>query len=127
MSTVPPSPAWPTTRMSSRPWAPSAAATPVATAGALPNSECSHGSCQDDSGYGVEKTSRQPVALAATSRPSVARIAASSTYPRAERLAAALAGAVARGDRVRAVAVRTARCARSASSSRLPAANVPTW
>ena len=52
---------------------------PLATAGAFPNSECSHGSCQDDSGYGVEKTSRQPVAFAAISRPSVARIAASRT------------------------------------------------
>ncbi len=36
-----------------------------------------HGSCHDDSGYGVEKTSRQPVALAAISRRDVARIAAS--------------------------------------------------
>ena len=51
---------------------------PVATAGALPKSEWIHGSCHDDSGYGVEKTSRQPVAFAAISRPSVARIAASS-------------------------------------------------
>ena len=79
MSTVPPSPPWATTRMSSRPCARNAAATPDATAGALPNSECSHGTCQDDSGYGVEKTSRQPVALTVTSRPFVARIAASST------------------------------------------------
>ncbi len=79
MSTVPPSPAWPTTRMSSRPLARSAAATPAATAGPLPNSECNHGSCHDDSGYGVENTSRQPVELTATSFPSVARIAASST------------------------------------------------
>ncbi len=79
MSTVPPSPPWPITRTSLRPLTFSAAAMPVATAGALPNSECSHGSCHELSGYGVEKTSRQPVALAATSRPSVARIAASST------------------------------------------------
>ena len=78
MSTVPPSPACPTTRTSSRPFAFSAAATPVATAGALPNSEWIHGSCHDDSGNGVEKTSRQPVALAAISLPPVARIAASS-------------------------------------------------
>ena len=60
------------------PFARSAAAIPLATAGALPNSECSQGSCQDDSGYGVENTSRQPVALAAISLPPVARIAASS-------------------------------------------------
>ena len=79
MSTVPPSPAWPTTRMSSRPLAFSAAATPAATAGPLPKSECSHGSCHDDSGYGVENTSRQPVEFTATMFPSVARIAASST------------------------------------------------
>ena len=78
MSIVPPSPPWPITRTSVRPFTFSAAAIPLATAGALPNSECSHGSCQDDSGYGVEKTSRQPVALAAISRPPVARIAASS-------------------------------------------------
>ena len=65
--------------MSSRPVALSAAATPAATAGALPNSECTQGSCHDDSGYGVENTSRQPVALAATTLPSVARMAASRT------------------------------------------------
>ena len=79
MSTVPPSPAWPTTRTSVRPLALSAAATPVATAGALPNSEWIHGSCQELSGYGVVKTSRQPVALVAITRSPVARIAASST------------------------------------------------
>ena len=65
--------------MSSRPLTRSAAATPVATAGALANSECSHGTCHEISGYGVEKTSRQPVALTAISAPAVARIAASRT------------------------------------------------
>jgi hypothetical protein len=40
MSTVPPPP-WATTRMSRRPMAFIAAATPEATAEALPNSECS--------------------------------------------------------------------------------------
>ena len=64
--------------MSVRPWAFNAAATPVATAGAFPNSEWIQGSCQDDSGNGVENTSRHPVALAAMSWPPVARIAASS-------------------------------------------------
>ena len=64
--------------MSVRPLTLRAAAIPVATAGALPNSEWIQGSCQDDSGKGVEKTSRQPVALAAISLPSVARMAASS-------------------------------------------------
>ncbi len=78
MSSVPPSPPWPTTRTSSRPFTFIAAAMPVATAGALPKSEWIQGSCQDDSGKGVEKTSRQPVALAAISLPCVARIAASS-------------------------------------------------
>ena len=78
MSTVPPSPPWPTTRMSVRPLAFSAAATPEATAGALPNSECSQGICQDVSGNGVENTSRQPVALTAIILPLVARITASS-------------------------------------------------
>ena len=50
MSTVPPSPPWPTTRVSSLPLAFSAAAIPVATAGALPNSEWIHGSCHELSG-----------------------------------------------------------------------------
>ena len=50
MSTVPPSPPWPTTRTSGRPLARSAAATPVATAGALPNSEWIHAICQEVSG-----------------------------------------------------------------------------
>ena len=80
MSTVPPSPPWPTTRTSGRPLARSAAATPVATAGALPNSEWIHGICQDVSGYGVENTSRQPVELTAIICRPVARIAASSAY-----------------------------------------------
>ena len=78
MSTVPPSPPWPMTRMSVRPLALSAAAIPVETAGALPNSEWIHGSCHDVSGNGVENTSRQPVALAAISCPFDARIALSS-------------------------------------------------
>jgi hypothetical protein len=78
MSTVPPSPPWPITRTSSRPLTRSAAAIPVATAGALPNSEWIQGSCHELSGNGDEKTSRQPVALAAIRRPSLARIAASS-------------------------------------------------
>ena len=50
MSTVPPSPACATTRIPDWPFTRSAAATPVATAGALPNSECSHGICQLVSG-----------------------------------------------------------------------------
>jgi hypothetical protein len=79
MSTVPPSPPWPITRTSVRPLTFIAAATPVATAGALPNSEWTHGSCQELSGYGVENTSRQPVAFAAISWFCDARIAASST------------------------------------------------
>jgi nucleotide-binding universal stress UspA family protein len=45
MSTVPPPP-WPATRTSWRPLARIAAAMPVATAGALPNSEWIHGICQ---------------------------------------------------------------------------------
>ena len=50
MSSVPPSPPWPTTRTSSRPLTFIAAAIPVATAGALPKSEWIQGSCHDDSG-----------------------------------------------------------------------------
>ena len=50
----------------------SAAAMPVATAAVLPNSEWIHGSCHEVSGYGVENTSRQPVALAATTGSSIA-------------------------------------------------------
>ena len=60
---------WPVTRR--------AAATPEATAAALPKRECSQGSCQEVSGKGVVNTSRQPVALAAMSCPCVAFIAAS--------------------------------------------------
>ena len=45
----------------------------------------------------------------------------------AERLAAALAGAVARGERVRALRCAPARCAASGSSRRLPTAKLPTW
>jgi hypothetical protein len=56
MSVVPPSPPCATTRtslafrpaLSARTW--SAAAIPVPTAAALPNSEWIHGSCHDDSG-----------------------------------------------------------------------------
>ena len=63
----------------------SAAAMPVATAGALPNSEWIQGSCQEDSGNGVEKTSRQPVALAAIILPS------GGPHRRVERVARARA------------------------------------
>jgi len=65
MSVVPPSPPWAITLTSERPRTFIAAATPVATAAALPNSEWIHGICHEVSGYGVENTSRQPVALAA--------------------------------------------------------------
>ena len=77
MSVVPPSPPCAITRTSVRPFTFSAAAMPVATAAALPNSEWIHGICQEVSGYGVENTSRQPVAFAATSWFAVASIAAS--------------------------------------------------
>ena len=50
MSTVPPSPACAITLVSPRPLTRSAAATPVATAGALPNKECNHAICHDVSG-----------------------------------------------------------------------------
>ena len=99
MSTVPPSPPWPTTRVSVLPLALSAAAIPVATAGALPNSEWTHGIRHELSGYGVVNTSRHPVALAAMTvhrgaERCVKRVAG------AERFAAPLAGTVAAGDRV---------------------------
>ena len=81
MSVVPPSPPCATTRMLRRsPFCRLtliAAAMPVATAAVLPNSECIHGICHEVSGYGVENTSRQPVALAQISRPLVASMAAS--------------------------------------------------
>ena len=102
MSTVPPSPPWPTTRTSWRPLACIAAAMPVATAGALPNSECIQGICHDVSGYGVENTSRQPVAFTATSLPVRRPHRGVERISRAERLAAALAGTVAAVERVRA-------------------------
>ena len=50
MSTVLPSPPWLTTRTSLLPLTRSAAATPVATAGALPKRECSQGMRQEVSG-----------------------------------------------------------------------------
>ena len=114
------------TRTSVRPFARSAAAIPDATAGALPNSECSQGSCQELSGYGVEKTSRQPVAFAAMSRPSVARIAASSTY-RAPR--ASPQPWQARWPFVSVFDRSRSDCTDRASSSRrrLPTAKLPTW
>ncbi len=77
MSVVPPSPPCATTRTSLRPLTRIAAAMPVATAAALPNSEWIHGICHEVSGYGVENTSRQPVALTAMIWLPVARIAAS--------------------------------------------------
>ncbi len=77
MSVVPPSPPWAITRTSLRPLTRIAAAIPEATAAALPKSEWIHGICHEVSGYGVENTSRQPVALAAITRLRVACIAAS--------------------------------------------------
>jgi hypothetical protein len=126
MSVVPPSPPCASTRSPWRPLTFSAAAMPVATAAALPNSEWIHGSCQEVSGYGVENTSRQPVALAAISRPCVARSAAStakrapSTSPqpwqaRCPELIALLRSALA----------CTLRC--SGASRRLPTVKVPVW
>ncbi len=50
MSVVPPSPPWATTRTSLRPFTRIAAAMPVATAAALPNSEWIQGICQEVSG-----------------------------------------------------------------------------
>ena len=79
MSVVPPSPPCASTRTPGRFFRRIAAATPVATAGALPNKECSQGTCQELSGYGVENTSRQPVALTTANWPPEARIAASTT------------------------------------------------
>ena len=109
MSSVPPSPPWPMTRTSVRPFAFSAAAIPVATAGALPNSEWIQGSCQDDSGYGRRED------LEAAGRVGGDQLAAGRAHrgvervARAERLAAALAGAVAGGERVRALHARLHR------------------
>ena len=50
MSVVPPSPPWAMTRTSLRPLTFIAAATPVATAAALPKSEWIQGICHDVSG-----------------------------------------------------------------------------
>ncbi len=50
MSVVPPSPPWAMTRTSLRPLTFSAAAMPVPTAAALPNSEWIHGNCHEVSG-----------------------------------------------------------------------------
>jgi hypothetical protein len=91
MSTVPPSPPWPMTRMSVCPFAFSAAAMPLATAGAFAKSEWTQGSRHDDSGYGVDHTT---VGRAQRGVEDV---------PCAERLAATLAGTVTGGERVRAL------------------------
>ena len=114
-------------RMSVRPLAFSAAATPDATAAAFPNSECSHGICQEVSGNGVENTSRQPVALTAIILPLVARMHGVERVARAERLAAALAGAMPAGQRVGAAAAPAWTARWSSSSSRLPTAKLPVW
>ena len=99
---------------------------PVATAGAFANSEWIQGSCQDDSGYGVENTSRHPVAFAAIRRPSVARIAASSAY-----LAPSASPQPwhARWPKVSVLERPSRACTvrASGSSRRLPAAKLPTW
>jgi hypothetical protein len=50
MSVVPPSPPCAITRTCDFFFTRMAAATPVATAAALPNSECSHGNCHEVSG-----------------------------------------------------------------------------
>ena len=100
MSTVPPSPPWPTTRTSSRPFARSAAAMPVATDGALANSEWIHGHLP----RGLRVGRREH--LQAAGRVGGDQLAVGGAHrgvervARAERLAAALAGAVAAGDRV---------------------------
>ncbi len=99
---------------------------PDATAGALPNSECSQGTCHDDSGYGVENTSRHPVAFTVTSSPPAARTAASRTKrapsasPQPRQARWPLVIAFARSGW--ACSVRSSR-----PSRRLPAAKVPTW
>jgi hypothetical protein len=77
MSTVPPSPPWAMTRTSLSTLDLHRGGHARAHGAALANSECSHATRHEDSGYGVEKTSRQPVALATISRPLTARIAAS--------------------------------------------------
>ena len=108
------------------PFARIAAATPVATEAAFAKSECSHGSCQADSGYGVVKTSRQPVAFTATSFPPVARIAASRTQrapsasPQPWQARCPLVSALLRS--IDACTVRDA-----GSSRRLPTVSVPVW
>ncbi len=79
MSIVPPSPPCASTRTSSFRLARNAAATPLATDAAFAKSEWNHATCHADSGYGVENTSRHPVAFTTISWRFVARIAASST------------------------------------------------
>ena len=105
MSTVPPSPPWPMTRTSLRPLTFSAAAMPVATAGAFAEQRVQPrhlprglrvGRREDLQAAGRVGGDQLPVGRA---HRGVERVA------RAERLAAALAGAVALGDRVAAVGV----------------------
>ncbi len=109
MSTVPPSPPWPITRTSSRPLALSAAATPgghgrrVAEEGVDPGQlprrlgERRREDLEAAGGVGGDQVA------AGRAHGGVQRVAG------AERLAAALAGAVARGERVRAVHARLHR------------------
>jgi len=101
---------------------------PVATAAALPNSEWIHGICQEVLGVRRRKhfqaaggVGRDQLAVGSLHR-SIDRVA------RTERLAAALAGAVAGVQRVG--AVRMLACTRAllrVCSSRLPTVKVPVW
>ena len=99
MSSVPPSPPWPITLTSSRPLARMAAAIPVLTAGALPNSEWIQGSSRAlgiGGGEDLEAACRVRRDQLAPGRPH-RRVEHEAG---AERLAAALAGSVAAGERV---------------------------
>ena len=126
MSTVPPSPPCPTTRMSVRPFALSAAATPVATRGRVAEQRVDPrqppGGLREGRREDLQAAGRVggDQATAGGAQRGVERVA------RAERLAAALAGAVALGDRVGALGVGLYRRL-GLSSRRLPTAKVPVW
>ena len=124
MSTVPPSPAWATTR-TALPFTRIAAATPVATAGALPKSEWSHAAPRR---LGIGRREH----LEAPRRVDRDELAASGPHRRVEgvarpeRLAAALAGTMTGVEGIRSAGVGLDGAIPS-SRSRFPTAKLPTW
>src|SRR5450631_4067641 len=104
ISTVAPSPPWLTTRTSVRPLAFMAAATPVATAGAFPNNECSQAIRQEVGVRGGEHL-KTPGGIDRHELPVGCPHRGIEGDAGTECLSAARAGAVAAGQRVRPLSI----------------------